>query len=52
MCPGQLLKVIGPAQHRIVIELRIPDLHHVQNDLRILWVMLVPTVVQGFPGAG
>ncbi len=52
VCLGQLLKIVGPAEHWVVIDLLIPDLHHVHDNLRILRVILVPTVVQGFAGAG
>ncbi len=51
MCLGQSLKVICAAQHWVMIELLIPDLHHMQYDLRILRIILVPTVVQGLSGA-
>ena len=50
--PEQLLRIIRATQHRIVVELLVPDLHHVQDDLRILWVIFLPTVVQGFAGTG
>ena len=50
---GQLLKVIGALQqHGVMVELLIPDLHHVQDDLGVLRVVLVPAVVQGFAGSG
>ena len=48
---GQLLKVIRAAEQRVVVELLVPDLHHVQDDLRVLRVVLVPAVVQGLTGA-
>ena len=50
MRPGQLLKIIRATQHWIVVELLVPDLHHEQDDLRFLWVIFVPTVVQSFAG--
>jgi hypothetical protein len=48
---GQFLKIVCAAQQWIVIKLLVPDLHHVQDNLRILWVVLITTVVQCFPGA-
>ncbi len=52
VCLGQLLKIIRTALQWIVVELHGPDLHHVQEDLRILGIILVLTVVQSFAGAG
>ena len=43
---GELLDVRGPGHERIMEELYGPDLHHVQNDLGVLGIILVPAVVQ------
>ena len=44
----QFLNVIGPLHQRVMVELFIPDLHHVQDDLGVLRIVLIPAVVQGF----
>ena len=49
---GQFLKIVRAAEHGVVVELLIPNLHHMQDDLRILWVVFVPAVVQGLAGTG
>ena len=36
----------------VVVKLRVPDLHHVQNNLGTLGIILVPAVMKGFAGAG
>ena len=46
---GQLLNVIRAAYQRVVVILLVSDLHHMQDHLRILWVILIPAVVEGFP---
>jgi hypothetical protein len=48
----QLLDVGGPDDQRVVEELYGADLQHVQNDLRILRVVLVPAVVQSLACPG
>jgi hypothetical protein len=49
---GQFLRVIGAVDHRIVPDLAQPGLEQVQNDLRILGIVLVPRVVHRLAGAG
>jgi hypothetical protein len=49
---GQLLKVIGARQEGVMIKLLVPDLHHVQDHLRVLGIVLVPAIVQSLPGSG
>lgn len=44
----QLLNVVGSAQEGIVVKLRVPGLHHMQDDLGIFGVVLIPTVMEGF----
>lgn len=44
---GQLLDVVCAAYQRVVVILLVPDLHHVQDLLRVLWVILIPAVVKG-----
>lgn len=48
----QFLYVVYSGAQRIVIALRRLDPEHVQDHLRILGIVLVPTVVQGLPGSG
>ena len=45
---GQFLKIICAAEHGVMVELLVPDLHHMQDDLRVFRIVLVPAVVQGF----
>lgn len=45
---GELLNIIDPRADRIAIGLRSTDLEHVQDDLRILGIILVPAVVESF----
>ncbi len=49
---GQFLKIIRTAQHWVMVKLLVPDLHHMQDDLRILWVVLIPAFVQRLARAG
>ena len=49
---GQLLNVVGAARQWVVVKLRVPDLHHVQNNLGTLGIILVPAVMKGFAFAG
>ena len=49
---GPLLNVVGAACQWVVVELRIPDLHHVQDNLGIFGIVLVPVVVKGFTCTG
>ena len=46
---GQLLDIIGPALQWVVVELGVPDLHYVQDNLDILGIDLIPTVMKSFP---
>ncbi|GGO33065.1 hypothetical protein GCM10010991_21860 [Gemmobacter aquaticus] len=48
----QFLDVASAGDQRVVKDLDRTDLQHVQNDLRILGIVLVPAVVQRFPRAG
>ena len=48
----QLLEVIDPGCQRIDVALGGSDPEHMQDDLRVLGIVLVPAVVQGLPGAG
>ena len=48
---GQFLNVVRSGHHRVLEDLHRPDLQHVQDDLGVLRVVLVPAVVQGFPRA-
>ncbi|QFT34343.1 hypothetical protein FIV00_27865 [Labrenzia sp. THAF82] len=52
MCFGQFLNVSSAAHQLIMEELHGADLQHVQNDLGVLRIVLVPTVVQSFAGSG
>ena len=49
---GDLLQVLMPGHERVEITLRGPVLEQMQNDLRVLRIVLVPRVVQGFSCAG
>lgn len=42
---GQFLNVVRSSHHRVLKDLHRADLQHVRDDLRILWVVLFPTVV-------
>ena len=48
----QLLDVVDPVRQRVVVGLGRPDPQHVQDDLGVLGVVLVPAVVQRLAGAG
>ena len=48
----QFLDVVYTSDQRIDICLHRPDPHHVQHDLRVLGVVLVPAVVQSLACAG
>ena len=48
----QLLQIVDPGCERIDIALGGTDPEHVQDDLRVLRVVLVPAVVQRLAGAG
>lgn len=48
----QLLDVGNPDDQRIVNELHGTDLQHVQDDLGVLRIVLVPAIVQSFPRSG
>jgi hypothetical protein len=48
----QFLNVVDAGADRIEIGLRRSDLEHVQDNLRILGIVLVPAVVQSFPRTG
>ena len=37
---GQLLNVVGAACQRVVVDLRVPDSHYVQNNPGILGIIL------------
>lgn len=41
----QLLDVVRPLDQRIVVELFSADPEHVQDDLRVLRIVLVPAIV-------
>ena len=45
----RLLDVVRSTHQRVVIKLLIPDLHHVKDDLSVLWIVLVPAVIQSLP---
>ena len=49
---GQFLNVVRPGDHRVLEDLHRADLQHVQDDLRILRIILVPAVVQRLACAG
>ncbi len=46
----QLLNVIRASRHRVLKDLHRADLQHVQDNLCILRIILVPAVVQRFAG--
>jgi hypothetical protein len=48
----QLLQVVDPRRQGIDIALGRPDPEHVQDDLRVLGIVLVPAVVQSLPRPG
>jgi hypothetical protein len=48
----QLMDIINPCLERIVIHLRRTDADHVQDDLGITRIVLVPAIVQRFPRPG
>ena len=48
----QLLNVVDPVHQRVVVRLGRPDPQHVQDDLGILGIVLVPAVVQRLPRPG
>ncbi len=48
---GQLLHIIDGVHQRVVVPLRDPGLEQMQEDLRILEIVLAPGVVQGVPRA-
>ena len=45
---GQLLNVVGAACQWAVVDLRVPELHYVQNNPGILGIIFVPAVMKGF----
>ena len=49
---GQLLNVVGAACQWVVVDLRVPELHYVQNNLGILGIIFVPAVIKGFACVG
>ena len=49
---GQPLNVVGAACQWAVVDLRVPELHYVQNDPGILAVIFVPPVMKGFACVG
>ena len=49
---GQFLHVVDAGGEWIVVHLRGADADHVQHDLGVLRVVLVPAVMQGLAGAG
>ena len=49
---GQLLNVVGAACQWAVVDLSVLDLHLVQNNLGILEIIFVPTMMKGFACAG
>jgi hypothetical protein len=52
MCLGQLLNVVRAGHHRVLKDLHRADLQHMQDDLGILRIVIVPAVVQCLPRAG
>lgn len=46
---GKLLDIVGAAHQWVMVKLLVPDLHHMQDDLRALEIVLVPAVVECFP---
>src|SRR5688572_11472139 len=48
---GELLDVVNPGRERVMVVLGGADPEHVQNDLRVLGVVLVPAVVKRLAGA-
>ena len=48
----QFLDVVRALNQRVVVELIRPDGEHVQDDLRVLRIVLVPSVVQRLPRPG
>lgn len=50
--PGGLLNVGGAGHQWVVKELHRSDLQHVQDDLGVLWIALVPAVMQGLVRPG
>jgi hypothetical protein len=48
----QFLDVVDPVSQRVVIGLGGADPQHVQDDLGVLGIVLVPAVVQGLARAG
>jgi len=48
---GKLLQVIDSCSKWILVDHRRTDTEHVQDDLRVLRIVLIPTVVQRLSGA-
>jgi hypothetical protein len=48
----QLLEIVHPVSQRVMIVLHDAIAQHVENDLRILGIVLVPRVMQRLTGAG
>ena len=49
---GELLNVVGAACQWAVVDLRVPELHYLQNTLGILEIIFVPAVRKGLACAG
>ena len=48
---GQLLDIVGARDQRIIVALNQTNPEHVQDDLRVLGIVLVPPIVERFTGA-
>ena len=46
---GKLLNVVRTLHQWVMVKLLVPDPHHMQDDLGVLGVILVPNVVECFP---
>ena len=49
---GQPLNVVGAACQWAVVDLRVPELHYVQNNPGILGIIFAPAVMKGFACVG
>lgn len=48
----QFLQIVDAGFKRIDVNLRGPDPQHVQDNLCILWIVLVPAVMQRLSSSG
>ena len=48
MILGELVNVVRTLYQSVMVKLLVPDLHQMQEDLRVLRVVLPPAVVESF----